>query len=336
MSVLKLKTIETHTGGEPSRIVISGIPEIPGKTMPEKMAYLQKHYDHIRTGLMNEPRGHKDMFGAILTKPTDPAADFGIVYMCGDCYENMCGHNTIGFAVAAVERDLVPVTEPVTKLSLDTPAGVVHVSVHVENGLAQGVDLINVPAFVYQTDVVVHVPTIGKVRFDLSYGGNFYAFVKAEDIGVDDISPANSRQVVEQAMKLRRVIDAEVKIQHPTLPHITWLEGVSVIGPPRSPDASAQNCIVFGDGKIDRSPCGTATSARVALEYARGNLSLGEPFVNESILCSRFTGRALEEVQVTPEIRGIIPQISGTAFIIAENEFVFDDRDPLRDGFVLE
>lgn len=335
MSILRLKTIETHTGGEPSRIVISGMPGIPGKTMPEKMAYLQEHYDNIRTGLMNEPRGHKDMFGAILMEPAHPDADFGIVYMCGDCYENMCGHNTIGFAVAAVERQMVKVTEPVTKLNLDTPAGMVQVSVNVENGLAKSVDFVNIPAFVYKPDVVVEVPTIGEVRFDLSYGGNFYAFVRAEDIGVEDISPENSRQVIEQAMKLRRVIDAEVKIQHPTLPHITTLEGVSVIGPPKSPNATAQNCIVFGDGKIDRSPCGTATSARVALEYYRGNLKMGEPFVNESILCSQFTGRVLEEVQVTPEIRGIIPQISGTAFIIAENEFIFDDRDPLKDGFVL-
>lgn len=335
MQVMKLKTIETHTGGEPSRIVVSGMPKILGQTMPEKMAYLQTHYDHIRTGLMNEPRGHKDMFGAILTESTQPGADFGIVYMCADCYENMCGHNTIGFAVAAVERQMVPVTEPVTKLALDTPAGLVQVSVNVEAGLAKSVDFVNIPAFVYQRDVILEVPTIGHVRFDLCYGGNFYAFVKAEDIGVECIDPANARQIIAQAMKLRRVIDAEVKIQHPTLPHITRLEGVSVIGPPKSPNATAQNCIVFGDGMIDRSPCGTATSARVALEYAKGNLALGEPFVNESILCSQFTGRALEEIQVTPEIRGIIPQISGTAFIIAENEFIFDDRDPLKDGFVL-
>lgn len=336
MGILRLKTIETHTGGEPSRIVVSGMPKIPGKTMPEKMAYLQEHYDSIRTGLMNEPRGHKDMFGAILTAPADPTADFGIVYMCGDCYENMCGHNTIGFAVVAVERQMIPVTEPVTKLTLDTPAGLVQVSVNVENGLAKSVDFVNIPAFVYKPDVVVDVPTIGKVRFDLCYGGNFYAFVKAEDIGVEDISPENAHQVIEQAKKLRRVIDAEVKIQHPILPHITTLEGVSVIGPPKSPNATAQNCIVFGDGKIDRSPCGTATSARVALEYSKGNLKIGQTFVNESILCSQFTGRVLEEVQVTPEIRGIIPQISGTAFIIAENEFLFDDRDPFKDGFVLK
>lgn len=335
MSVLRLKTIETHTGGEPSRIVISGMPKIPGNSMSEKMAYLNEHYNYIRNGLMNEPRGHKDMFGAFLLEPTMPEADFGIVYMCGDCYENMCGHNTIGFAVAAVERNMIKVTEPITKLTLETPAGLIKIAVRVKNGLAIGVDFINVPSFVYQKDVVLDVPTIGNVRFDLCFGGNFYAIVKGTDIGVEDIHCSGSTQIVKQAMKLRREIDRCISLKHPTMPHITWLEGVQVIGPPKSANANAQCCIVFGEGKIDRSPCGTGTSSRLALEYANGNLHIGESFVNESILCSQFTGKVLEETEIAPGYPGIIPQISGTAFIIAENEFIFDDRDPLKNGFVL-
>lgn len=335
MGILKVKTIETHTGGEPTRIVLSGLPPIPGASMPEKMAYLDEHYNWLRSGLMNEPRGHKDMFGAFVLEPTLPEADFGVVYMCGDCYENMCGHGTIGFSVAAVECGLVEVKEPETKLCIETPAGLIRITVQVKDGHAERVDLVNIPAFVYQEDVVLDVPTLGKVRFDLCFGGNFYAIVRAEDIGVPDIDPANASQIIEQAMKLRRVIDAELPLRHPTMPHITWLEGIQVIASPKSEDADAQCCIVFGDGKIDRSPCGTATSSRLALEHAKGRLAVGERFVNESIIRSRFTGTVLEEVQITPEIRGIVPMISGTAYVIAQDELLFDDRDPLREGFVL-
>lgn len=218
---------------------------------------------------------------------------------------------------------------------IETPAGLIRITVQVKDGHAERVDLVNVPAFVYQEDVVLDVPTLGKVRFDLCFGGNFYAIVRAEDIGVPDIDPANASLIIEQAMKLRRVIDAELPLRHPTMPHITRLEGIQVIGPPKSEDADAQCCIVFGDGKIDRSPCGTATSSRLALEHTKGRLAVGERFVNESIIRSRFTGTVLKEVQVTPEIRGIVPMISGTAYVIAQDELLFDDRDPLREGFVL-
>lgn len=329
-----IQVIDSHTAGEPTRVVVGGIPVIPGKTMPEKKEYLEKHMDHIRTAIMHEPRGHNDMFGSIITSPTTDEADLGIIFMDGGGYLNMCGHGTIGAATVAVETGMVPVTEPVTKIVLEAPAGLVTANVKVENGKAKEVSVVNVPAFLYMKDVSVEVPEIGKVTFDISFGGSFFAIVRDSELKVT-IEPKNVNEITEKAMKLRDIINKEIKVQHPTQPHINTVDLVEVYGEAKSEDADYQNIVIFGAGQADRSPCGTGTSAKMATLYGRGELGINEPFVYESVINTKFKGRLLEETTVG-EYKAVVPEITGSAYITGFNHMVIDEIDPVKNGFLLK
>ena len=328
-----LYAIDSHTMGEPNRTIIDGLPPIPGKTMVEKKAYLETNLDHIRTAVMHEPRGHNDMFGSIITTPTVPEADLGIIFMDGGGYLNMCGHGTIGAATIAVENNMVKVTEPVTEIVLEAPAGLVKAKVKVENGKAKEVSIINVPSFLYKKDVQVELPDVGKVTFDISFGGSFFAIVKDSELKVS-IEPANTNIIIERAMKLRDIINKEIKIEHPIKKHIKTVDLIEIYGEPKSEDADYQNVVVFGSGQADRSPCGTGTSAKIATLYARGELGINEPFIYESIIGTKFKGRVLEETKVG-EFDAIIPEITGSAYITGFNKLVIDDEDPVKYGFLL-
>ena len=326
--------IDSHTMGEPTRIVVGGVPNIPGKTMPEKKAYLEEHLDWVRTAIMLEPRGHNDMFGSIVTQPTTEEADLGIIFMDGGGYLNMCGHGSIGAATVAVESGMVPAVEPVTNLTLEAPAGLVKASVKVENGKAKEVSIINVPAFLYKRDVEVDVPGIGKVVMDISFGGSFFAIVKAENLGLE-ISPASAQKLIEVGMNVIKAVNEQIEIQHPTLPHIKTVDLCEIYGPAKSADATMQNAVVFGQGQLDRSPCGTGTSAKMATLYAKGLLKMKEDFIYESIIQTKFKGRVLEETKVG-DYDAIIPEITGAAYITGHNQFFIDPEDPVRHGFILK
>jgi proline racemase len=326
--------IDSHTMGEPTRIVVGGVPNIPGKTMPEKKAYLEEHLDWVRTAIMLEPRGHNDMFGSIVTQPTTEEADLGIIFMDGGGYLNMCGHGSIGAATVAVESGMVPAVEPVTNLTLEAPAGLVKASVKVENGKAKEVSIINVPAFLYKRDVEVDVPGIGKVTMDISFGGSFFAIVKAENLGLE-ISPASAQKLIEVGMNVIKAVNEQIEIQHPTLPHIKTVDLCEIYGPAKSADATMQNAVVFGQGQLDRSPCGTGTSAKMATLYAKGLLKMKEDFIYESIIQTKFKGRVLEETKVG-DYDAIIPEITGAAYITGHNQFFIDPEDPVKHGFILK
>lgn len=326
--------VDSHTMGEPTRIVVGGVPNIPGKTMPEKKAYLEEHLDWVRTAIMLEPRGHNDMFGSIVTQPTTEEADLGIIFMDGGGYLNMCGHGSIGAATVAVETGMVPAVEPVTNLTLEAPAGLVKASVKVENGKAKEVSIVNVPAFLYKRDVEVDVPGIGKVTMDISFGGSFFAIVKAENLGLE-ISPASAQKLIEVGMNVIKAVNEQIEIQHPTLPHIKTVDLCEIYGPAKSADATMQNAVVFGQGQLDRSPCGTGTSAKMATLYAKGQLKMGEDFIYESIIQTKFKGRVLEETKVG-EYDAIIPEITGAAYITGHNQFFIDPEDPVKYGFILK
>ena len=326
--------IDSHTMGEPTRIVVGGVPNIPGKTMPEKKAYLEEHLDWVRTAIMLEPRGHNDMFGSIVTQPTTEEADLGIIFMDGGGYLNMCGHGSIGAATVAVETGMVPAVEPVTNLTLEAPAGLVKASVKVENGKAKEVSIINVPAFLYKRDVEVDVPGIGKVTMDISFGGSFFAIVKAENLGLE-ISPASAQKLIEVGMNVIKAVNEQIEIQHPTLPHIKTVDLCEIYGPAKSADATMQNAVVFGQGQLDRSPCGTGTSAKMATLYAKGLLRMKEDFIYESIIQTKFKGRVLEETKVG-DYDAIIPEITGSAYITGHNQFFIDPEDPVKHGFILK
>ena len=330
---LRIKVVDTHAAGEPARIIVGGMPEVKGATMAEKKEYLEKNFDFIRKRLMLEPRGHNCMFGAVVLPPTVEEADFGIVFMETSGFLNMCGHNTMAMCVLAIETKMVEVKEPLTHITLETPSGLVRTVSEVKDGFVQKVSLINVPSFLYKSGVSVDVPDVGTVTFDIAFGGNFFAIIESSELGVD-LEPENAGIVTERGMKALHAIQREVKVQHPVLEHIKTVDCVEIYGPPKSKDADAQNAVVFGKSSVDRSPCGTGTSAKMAVLYADGKLGLNEDFVYESIIRTKFVGRALEETRVG-DYKAIIPEISGTAFITGFTEFVFDKRDPLIDGFLL-
>ncbi|AKA71104.1 proline racemase [Clostridium scatologenes] len=329
-----INTVESHTMGEPTRIVTGGVPKIPGKTMAEKMEYMEKNMDYLRTMLMLEPRGHNDMFGAIFTEPCVDEADIGVIFMDGGGYLNMCGHGSIGSATCAVEMGMVPVTEPYTDIVLEAPAGIIKARVKVENGKAKEVSIVNVAAFLYKKDIEVNVPDFGKLTLDISFGGSFFAMVKASDVGIDLI-PKNAQQLNDLGMKIIHAVNEQVEIQHPILKHIKTVDLCEFYAPAKSEDADVQNVVVFGQGQVDRSPCGTGTSAKLADLYARGEIEVGGQIVNESIICTKFTGKILGKAKVG-EFDGIIPEITGSAYVTGFSQYLVDPDDPVKHGFILK
>ena len=329
-----IHAIDSHTMGEPTRIVIGGIPNIKGSTMPEKKAYLEENLDHLRTAIMLEPRGHNDMFGSIITQPCNPEADFGIIFMDGGGYLNMCGHGTIGAVTAAIETGMITPVEPVTHVVMEAPAGIVKAEAKVENGKVRNVSFVNVPAFLYKEGVEVELPGVGTVKFDISFGGSFFAIIHAKQLGLE-IKPENAGELTKLALKLRDIINEEVEIQHPELAHIKTVDLVEIYDEPTHPDATYKNVVIFGQGQVDRSPCGTGTSAKLATLYSKGELNVGDPFVYESILGTLFTGEIVDTTKVG-EYDAVIPKIGGAAYITGFNHFVIDDEDPVKYGFVLK
>ncbi|MGL6106433.1 proline racemase [Romboutsia sp.] len=329
-----IQAIDSHTMGEPTRIVTGGIPAIKGNTMAEKKEYLEGNLDHIRTAIMLEPRGHNDMFGSVLTQPCSEEADLGVIFMDGGGYLNMCGHGTIGAVTAAIETGMVDQMEPMTNVVLDTPAGIIKAEAIVTNGKVKEVSFVNVPAFLYKKDLEVELPEIGKVKFDISFGGSFFAIVHAKQLGVE-IKPENTSKLTEIGLKLRDVINETIEIKHPTLEHIKTVDLVEIYDAPTHPEATYKNVVIFGQGQVDRSPCGTGTSAKLATLYAKGELKEGEKFVYESILGTLFKGEVVGTDKVG-EYDAIIPKISGTAYITGFNHFVIDPEDPLKYGFILK
>ncbi len=329
-----IQAIDSHAAGEAARIVTGGIPNIPGKTMPEKKLWLEENLDEVRTGIMLEPRGHNDMFGAIFTQPVNDEADFGIIFMDGGGYLNMCGHNTIAAMTVAVETGMVKVQEPITKVVQEAPAGIVRGEVFVEDGKAKKVAFKNVPSFLYKADQEVELPGYGKIKFDISFGGSFFAIVKADQIGVE-IKPDNAAILNKVGMELRDIINREIEVVHPELPHINAVDLIEWWSETDTPEATLKNCVVFGQGQVDRSPCGTGTSAKLATLYAKGELKQGDKFVYESILGTLFEGEIIDTAKVG-DFDAIVPQISGSAYITGFNNFVFDETDPVKFGFVLK
>ncbi|HBF4557030.1 proline racemase [Clostridioides difficile] len=329
-----IQAIDSHTAGEATRIVVGGIPNIKGNSMPEKKEYLEENLDYLRTAIMLEPRGHNDMFGSVMTQPCCPDADFGIIFMDGGGYLNMCGHGTIGAMTAAIETGVVPAVEPVTHVVMEAPAGIIRGDVTVVDGKAKEVSFLNVPAFLYKEGVEVDLPGVGTVKFDISFGGSFFAIIHASQLGLK-IEPQNAGKLTELAMKLRDIINDKIEIQHPTLAHIKTVDLVEIYDEPTHPEATYKNVVIFGQGQVDRSPCGTGTSAKLATLHAKGELKVGEKFVYESILGTLFKGEIVEETKVA-DFNAVVPKITGSAYITGFNHFVIDEEDPLKHGFILK
>jgi proline racemase len=297
------------------------------------MTYLKENMDWVRTALMFEPRGHSVMSGVILTEPTHPDANIGVIFIETGGYLPMCGHDTIGVSTALVETGMVKVEEPVTHITLDTPAGLTRVSVNVEDGVAKSVTFRNIPSFVFSEDIEVDLPKFGKIRMDVSYGGNVYAILPADSVGIV-ISPENASEIIDKGRIIRDAVNAQVPIQHPEREFINSCTHVEFFSEPTSSEAHVKNAVFFADSGIDRSPCGTGTSAKVATLYAKGKLKLNEAFVHESIIGSIFRARVVEETKVGP-YSAVIPEVTGSAHITGIGQFFVDPDDPHRNGFLL-
>ncbi|GIG59495.1 proline racemase [Longispora fulva] len=324
-----LTAVDSHTEGMPTRVITGGMGVIPGATMAERREHFIANMDHIRQFLMNEPRGHAAMSGAILQPPTRPDADFGVLFIEVSGCLPMCGHGTIGVATVLVETGMVPVTEPVTTVRLDTPAGLVVASVAVRDGRAESVTFTNVPAFSVALDATVDVPGYGTVRYDLAYGGNFYAIVQLDELGLPF-----DRSAKESLLKAGlAIMDAIPNPTHPLLPTMQGVHHV-YLAAPGSDAKHSRHAMAIHPGWFDRSPCGTGTSARMASLWARGELALGDDFVNESFIGTRFIGRLVEETTVG-EYPAVVPTVTGRAWITGMAQYLLDPRDPFPTGFEL-
>jgi proline racemase len=325
-------TVDSHTGGNPTRTVTSGLPKLTGRTMSEKMLQMKNEYDWIRKFLMNEPRGHGVMSGALLTEPCHPDADVGVIFIETGGYLPMCGHDTIGVCTAMIETGLIEVVEPITAITLDTPAGLVKTEILVENGKAKHVTFRNVESFLYDS-IKVEVDGIGEVACDIAYGGNFYGILDARQLGLE-LVPENAGKIVDMAISIRKKINRDHEIVHPVFPFIKGLTHIEFYTDPTHPDADLKNTVVVPPGGIDRSPCGTGTSAKLAVLYSQGKLAAGEEFIHESIVGSLFKARILE----TTEVKGypaVIPEISGSAWLMGFHTFLYNEEDELNEGFLL-
>ncbi len=318
--------VDSHTAGMGTRVVIGGGPKIPGETIAKKRDHFRENMDHICTMLIREPRGPS--FLAYLVPPTTDEADVGVLYG----YANMCGHATIGVVTTLVEMGMVTVKEPITEVTLDTPAGLIRAKANVTDGSVDSVTFQNVPAFLAE-ERSIRVPGIGDVEVDVAFGGNFYLFMSDEQIGVK-VEQKNLEELLRKGRAVISAAETQVpKPHHPTNPSITaQLRSVMICGSAVDPRASAKNILVSGRGRFDRSPCGTGTSARMASLYAKGKLKLNEEFIHESIIGSLFKGRLIQETKLG-EQAAVIPEITGSAYITGINNIISTVNDPYKNGF---
>jgi proline racemase len=321
---VKIQAVDYHTAGEPFRIVTGGVEPLLGRTILDKRRHAAVELDEVRQLLVNEPRGHADMYGCFVTEPEDAGADLGTVFFHNAGYSTACGHGTIALATYAVDARLVEVGEPETRLVIDVPSGRLPVTVTVDAGRPVQARFRNVPAWVFAEGV-------GAWNVDVAYGGAFYAFVPAEAVGLS-VEPASVPAFIELGRELKRALEAEHEIVHPDEPELRDIYGV-VFWQPESGDASGlvqRNVTVFADGEVDRSPCGSATSARLALLDAKGELDRGATLTHLSVIGTEFESRVVGE-----EAGGVITEVSGSAFRTGTHEFTLDPGDSLGTGFLL-
>ncbi|NIM49906.1 MAG: hypothetical protein GTN62_06425 [Gemmatimonadales bacterium] len=340
-----ITAVDAHACGEPGRVITGGVLDVPGETMFDKKAYLEKHADHLRQRMLREPRGYPALCCNLILPPTHPAADAGFVIMEQTEYPAMSGSNTICVATVLIETGMVPAQEPVTELALEAPAGLIRVRAEVSSGKVTSVTFENVPAFAAHLDAEIDVPTLGPVTVDVAYGGMFYVIADAEPLGLC-LAPDEGREIVRLGEMIKAAAREQLPVAHPENPAISGVTISQLSGPPSQRGASRKNAVVVSTGTldwerpetwtgaIDRSPCGTGTCAKMAALFAKGELGLDQDFRHEGILGTIFTGRVTGETQVGP-YRGITSTLSGRAWITGMNQYVLDPDDPFPQGFTV-
>jgi proline racemase len=329
-------TLDTHAAGEPLRILTGGLPEIQGATMLERRRYMLEHLDYIRRAFMWEPRGHFNMYGCVVTEPVTQEADLGVLFMHNEGYSTMCGHGIIALVTALLETGAFPAKGRHTRVNLDTPAGLVRATAHLDNnGHVEQVSFLNVPSFLYAQDVELDLPEYGRLFVDVSFGGAFYAFLSAEQVGLK-VTPEDTLKLALAAEAIKKAVNDTISILHPIQSDLSFIYGTIFTDLPENPAHHSRNVCVFANSEVDRSPTGTGVSARLALHSAKSEIQDGQQIVVESILgeASTFGGRVVGRTKVG-SYEAIIPEVSGTAFITGRHEFVIDPRDELGRGFLI-
>lgn len=322
--------IDSHTCGCPVRLVAGGAPILNGSSMMDRRLHFMAEYDWIRKGLMFEPRGHDMMSGSMLYAPADPQNDVGVLYIETSGCLPMCGHGTIGTVTIAIEEGLVIPKTP-GKLRLETPAGLVLTDYVQEGNKVKSVKLTNVKSFLYKEGLSVDCPDLGEIVADVAYGGNFYAIIDPQK-NFRDIRDFSASQLIHYGKIIRRLLNEKYEFVHPENEHIHGLSHIQWTGQPTKADSTGRNAVLVGENALDRSPCGTGTSARMAQWYAKGKLKPGDVFIHESYIGSQFTGRIEEETSLNGQ-PAIIPSIEGWARITGYSQIIIDDEDPYKDGF---
>jgi proline racemase len=328
-----VQTIDAHTGGEPLRIVVSGLPQVPGANILEKRDWLRANRDDLRQFLMNEPRGHADMYGAYLLPPVTPDADFGVIFIHNEGYSDMCGHGIIALGKVLVEMGYVEPTSPSTRICFDAPAGFIEARVEWDGQRAGNVTFKNVPSFIYQRDVVVDTPGFGRITGDIVFGGAFYYYINADQANLT-VKPQLVRQLIQLGAETKAAVKAKVNIVHPLEPGLNTLYGTIIDSRPNFPGADQSNVCIFADREVDRSPTGTGTSGRAAQLFLRGQLALNQDYVNGSIVGSNFTVRATGTTRVG-ELDAVFTEVTGSAHVMSTNQWVLEQSDPFPNGFFL-
>ena len=340
-----ISAVDLHAGGEPGRVIVGGVRDVPGRTMFEKMKYLEQHHDDLRKRMLREPRGFPAANCNLILPPTRPEADAGFVIMEQVEYPPMSGTNTICVATALLETGMVPMREPVTELVLEAPAGLVGVRAECSNGKVTKVTFRNVPAFAVHLDTTIDVPHLGRVTVDVAWGGMFYVIADAAPFGLR-LTPDEGREIVRIGEMIKAAAQEQLPVVHPENPEIAGVSIAQLSGPPDAEGAHRKNAVIVSTGTldwqrpatwtgaIDRSPCGTGTCAKMAVLHAKGELALDQDFHHEGILGTIFTGRLLEETTVGP-YRAVVPIISGRAWFTGFAQYVVDAEDPFPDGFTI-
>jgi proline racemase len=345
--------VDTHTQGQSTRVLYGGLPPLQGKSLAEKKEYFARNLDHLRCAILFEPRGHSNMFSSVILEPFHSEAQIGVFFMDTGGYLNMCGHGLIGTVSAAVELGILPFSGKCTDVTVETPAGLVCCSVCVEGDKVTSVSFTNVPSFLFKQRIPLKLQEYNcrpfmefsanspvnshgelTIAVDVAFGGSFFALISADSYGIH-LNPQRASDIIGLGMVVKEAANKQIKVEHPELKQIHTIDLIMFSKKPEDRKKPYKNAVIFGNGQMDRSPCGTGTSAMMAVLYSKGLLKKGEPFWHESILGTRFCGEIVDFTRVG-DYPAVVPRISSSSFICGFNQIVIDDMDPLAKGFLLK
>ncbi len=329
----RLITIDSHTAGEPTRLIIGGVGPVPGETMQEKRAFFMEHYDLIRLQLTREPRGHRDMLAACVTEPVSAGARFGLIYMDARRYPYLCGHATMGAVMTLIEAGIIDPDNGASQIMVDTPSGPMQTTAYMQNGKVESIAIQMVPAFVYRDNETLSIPELGRLKVATVCVGGFFVMVSSYQVGLD-LSAANRSRLIELGMQLIQAANQQLTVRHPTRSEVNTVDVTEFYDPSMDAEGKGKSVVIYGEEHMDRSPCGTGTAAKMTLLHQRGQLGLNETFINMSPLGTAFEGRLLKETRLGDKT-AVVAEVRGSAQITGIHEFITDSRDPFQKGYLL-